>query len=76
MEDEEMAIGNRDSLVTNTDVDPTIPVLAVVEHLRLRKATGQLVVHLHQGGIQKVELVERTKVKEDQRERVREILGV
>ena len=76
MEDEEMAIGNRDFLVTETEVDPKIPVTAVVEHLRRRKVTGQLVFHMSQGGIQKVALMERTKVQDAKREDVREILGV
>lgn len=76
MNDEEMAVANSDFLVTETTVDPKIPVDAVVSHLRARKVTGQLVFHLSQGGVQKVALVERTKAKAGQREKVRQILGV
>lgn len=71
-----MAIGNRDFLVTETEVDPKIPVPAVVEHLRRRKVTGQLVFHLSQGGIQKVALVEKSRAKAGQREKLRAILDV
>lgn len=76
MEDEEMVKANSDFLVTETTVDPKLPVDLVVSWLRQRKVTGQLVFHLSQGGVQKVALVERTKSPEGKREKVREILGV
>ncbi len=76
MEDEEMVKENQDFLVTETTVDPKLPVDKVVAWLRLRKATGQLIFHLTQGGIQKVALVEKTKTAEGKREQVRSILGV
>lgn len=76
MEDEEMVKGNEDFLVTETTVDPKLPVDKVVAWLRARRATGQLVFHLSQGGIQKVALTEKTKSPDGKREKVREILGV
>ncbi len=76
MEDEEMVKENQDYLVTETTVDPKLPVDKVVAWLRARKATGQLTFHLTQGGIQKVALTEKTKTAEGKREQVREILGV
>jgi hypothetical protein len=75
-EDEEMVKANIDFLVTETTVDPKLPVDKVVAWLRARKATGQLVFHLSQGGVQKVALVEKTKADDEQRVQVRKILGV
>lgn len=75
-EDEEMVKANSDYLVTETTVDPKLPVDRVVSWLRSRRVTGQLVFHLSQGGVQKVALVEKTKAKGDQREKIREILDV
>jgi len=76
IEDEDMVKVNQDYLVTETTVDPKLPVDKVVAWLRSRKTTGQLVFHLSQGGVQKVALVERTKARDGQREKIREILNV
>jgi hypothetical protein len=76
MEDEEVVRANSDFLVTETVVDPKIPVDTVVLWLRERKATGQLIFHLSQGGVQKVALVEKTKAENGQREAIRKILDV
>jgi protein-L-isoaspartate O-methyltransferase len=62
--------------VTETTVDPKLPVDKVVAWLRQRRATGQLIFHITQGGIQKVALVEKTRAVDGQREKIREILGV
>ena len=67
---------NSDFLVTETTLDPKLSVEKVVEWLRQRKTTGQLVFHLSQGGVQKVALVEKTKAKKEQREAVRAVIGV
>jgi hypothetical protein len=75
-DDEQMVKENSDFLVTETTVDPKLPVDTVVAWLRERKVNGQLIVHLSQGGVQKVALVERTKALDGQRQKVREILGV
>lgn len=76
MEDEEMVKVNVDFLSTETTVDPLIPVDKIVAWLRQRKATGQLVFHLSQGGVQKIALTEKTKVVDGKREAIRSILGV
>jgi hypothetical protein len=76
MQEEEMVKVNVDFVVTETTVDPRIPVDKVVAYLRKQKATGQLTFHLSQGGVQKVALTERTKVGEEKREKVRDILGI
>jgi hypothetical protein len=73
---EEIKGVNSDFLVTETTVDPKLPVDKVVAWLRERKATGQLVFHLSQGGVQKVALVEKTKAKDGVREKLRALLGV
>jgi hypothetical protein len=76
MDDEEMVKTNADYLVTETTIDPKLPVDKVVAWLRERRVIGQLIFHLSQGGIQKVQLVEKTKAKSGQREKVRGVLGV
>jgi protein-L-isoaspartate O-methyltransferase len=76
MDDEEVVKANSDFLVTETTVDPKLPVDKVVAWLRQRRATGQLIFHITQGGIQKVALVEKTRAVDGQREKIREILGV
>ena len=67
---------NRDFLLTETTVDPTIPVGTVLERLRARKTTGQLVFDLPQGGTQRVALLEKTKAPEGVREKIRKLIGV
>ncbi len=76
MPDEELIKVNVDFVVTETTVDPKIPVDKIVAYLRKQKATGQLTFHLSQGGVQKVALTEKTKVSEGQREKVRGLVGI
>lgn len=76
MEDEEVVIVNTDFLLTESTVTSKLPIDQVEAWLRERKKTGQLVHHLSQGGIQKIALVEKTKVPEEKRKQVRDILGV
>jgi len=66
---------NTDFLVTETTLDPKIPVDKVVSVLRERRTTGQLTFHLSQGGIQKVALTEKTKT-ERVRDKIRGLLGM
>jgi hypothetical protein len=75
MDDADVVKANTDFLVTESTIDPKVPVDQVVSHLRSRKVTGQLVFHLSQGGVQKVALIEKTSAGR-KREKVREILGV
>jgi hypothetical protein len=76
MEDEQMAVKNNDYFITETTIDPALPIPVVVAHLVKRKVVGKLIFDLTQGTVQKVSLVERTRAKDGQREKVREILGV
>ena len=76
MEDEDMVKSNADFLLTETTVDPKLPVEKVVAWLRSRRVTGTLRFDLSQGGVQQVSLVEKTKASLEQRRKVREILGV
>jgi hypothetical protein len=75
MEEQKMIKANVDSLVTDTTIDPRISPETIVDALRRRKTTGQLVFHISQGGIQKVLLTEKTKADDMQAEKIREILG-
>jgi hypothetical protein len=75
MDDQKMIKANVDSLVTDTTIDPRISPETIVDALRRRKTTGQLVFHVSQGGIQKIVLTEKTKADHMQAEKIREILG-
>lgn len=75
IEDEVVKI-NKDFLVTETTVDPKIPVGVVLEWLRSQKKTGQLVVDISQGGTQRVSLLEKTKAPDGVREKIRKLIGV
>jgi hypothetical protein len=53
---------NKDSyVVTETTFDPKTRPEEVVGIVRGARATGQLVFHISQGGIQKVSLVEKSR---------------
>ncbi len=73
---DELMKTNVDFLVTETTLDPLVPVEKVVGLLRGRKTTGQLTIHLSQGGIQKVAPTEKTKANESQSEKIRDVLGM
>ena len=75
MDENKMIKTNTDFLVTETTLDPKIPVDKVVSVLRERRTTGQLTFHLSQGGIQKVALTEKTKT-ERVRDKIRGLLGM
>jgi len=75
MEDEDMIKTNVDSLLTETTLDPRIPPEVILEKLKKRKTTGQLVFHMTQGGLQRVALTEKTKANDMQAEKIRDILG-
>jgi len=68
----------------NTDYLFTKTVLAgnghspeeVLRALRTRKTTGQVVFNLSQGGVQSIQISEKTRATEMQSKKIREILGV
>lgn len=66
---------NVDYLVTETAFDPKSPPATILDDLLARKTTGQFVIHLSRGGIQKVELVEKTRAKGEDRSKIRGLLG-
>jgi hypothetical protein len=76
MDEQEMIKTNSNFLVTETTLDPKLPVEKVVEVLRERRTIGQLVLHLSQGAVQKIALVERTKAEGHQVTQIREVLGM
>jgi hypothetical protein len=76
MEDEQAVKVNQDFLVTETIVDPKLPLETVDKWMRQRKTTGRLCVDYSQGGLQKVSLVEKTKAKDGIRATVRKLFGV
>jgi len=76
MEDEDMVKTNVDYLVTQTTLDPRLPVDTVVTVLRKRKTTGKLTFDLSQGSVQRVELTEKTKADGLKSRKVRDVLGM
>jgi uncharacterized protein YifN (PemK superfamily) len=77
MREDDLIKTNTDFLLTETTfVDGKIPPETVLRVVRERKTTGELTVHLSQGGIQKIVLKEKTRASEMQRDKIREILGM
>jgi uncharacterized protein YifN (PemK superfamily) len=77
MREDDLIRTNTDYLLTETTfVDGKIPPETVLKVVRERKTTGELTVHLSQGGIQKIVLKEKTRASETQRDKIREILGM
>lgn len=77
MREDELIKTNTDFLLTETTfVDGNVPPETVLRVVRQRKTTGELTVHLSQGGIQKIVLKEKTRASESQRDQIREILGM
>jgi uncharacterized protein YifN (PemK superfamily) len=77
MREDDLIRTNTDYLLTETTfVDGKIPPETVLKVVRERKTTGELTVHLSQGGIQKIVLKEKTRANEPQRDKIREILGM
>lgn len=74
MDPESMVKSNSDYLVTETTLDPKVPLATIVAAIRARKTTGQLVFHVSQGGVQKVALIERTRTTSTESEKIREII--
>jgi predicted protein tyrosine phosphatase len=50
------------SLVSETHFSPPCTVENLIHFLRQQKTTGQLVIHFHMGGIQRISLLEKTAV--------------
>ncbi len=54
-------VTNTDYVVTETTFEARQSIAEIVQLLRARKTTGQFIIHLSQGGIQKIALTEKTK---------------
>ena len=67
---------NKDFLVTETPVDPRVDVAQLLAYLRQERTTGDVVLHLIEGGIRDITMSEKTKASMEQRKRIREILGM
>jgi len=72
--DNELIEQNTDYFVTTTTIKRTISIERLMTLLRARKTTGDLCFHMIDGGIRRIELNERTKATEEERDRIREIL--
>ena len=75
MNEDDMVLTNSDFVVTETTLNPKVPLERVVALLRERKATGQLVCHVSQGGVQKVSLTEKTKATGKKSDQIRGVFG-
>ena len=76
MNEDDLIRTNVDFLLTETLLDNKVSLEKVEGVLRGRRTTGQLIVHLSEGGRQKVVLVEKTKASDAQREKIRMVLGM
>jgi len=68
-------VTNIDYLVTETTFEPKQPAAEILRELRERKTTGQFVIHLSEGGIQKVLLTEKTKATGKKSDQIRGVFG-
>lgn len=75
MKAEELVSDNHDFFLSETTITTEVSTETLVTMLRARRTTGQLVIHFSQGGIQKVQLVERKKANENQAKKMRELFG-
>jgi hypothetical protein len=74
MNEDDLVRTNVDFLLTETLLDTSVPPEKVIAVLRARKTTGQLTVHMSQGGIQRVVLTEKTKASDSEAQKIRAIL--
>lgn len=67
-----------DYFVTETTIDPHVPLEVVNAFLKERKTTGKVTTELNmsQGGSQSIKVTERTKLTDAQADQIREILGM
>jgi hypothetical protein len=54
-----------DFLVTESKFDRRQDVLVILEFLKNRKATGQLTVHLNQGGVTNIVVTQKSKAERE-----------
>lgn len=74
MREEDVIVTSVDSFVTETVVDTSVSTDTLIALLRKKKATGQLTVHLSQGGIQKIVVTEKTRTDSRETEKISHIL--
>lgn len=77
MVETEMEGDLQDYFVTETIFNSGTTLSTVEEFLKNRKTTGKITTerNMSQGGSQTVKVIERTKLNDEQSERIREILG-
>lgn len=76
MDDNDLIEQNHDYLVTETTIKKNISADKIIELLKARKTTGELCFDFSNGGIRKIRLSEQTKTSEQQRDEIRDILGM
>jgi len=76
MEEEDLIKTNVDAFLTETTLDPSLPIPTVLTFLRKRQTTGQLTFFLNQGGIMRVMLTEKTKAKYAAAKKIRAVLDM
>jgi hypothetical protein len=77
MAEQELEGELQDYFVTETVFNSGTTLSTVEEFLKNRRTTGKITTerNMSQGGSQTVKVVERTKLTDEQAERIREILG-
>lgn len=74
--DEQMIVGNRDYLVTESVLNPKATPEEIASFLRRNKITGHTTTHMRAGGIQRILVTEKTLAKDAQRNKVRQSLDM
>lgn len=76
IDEEKIVASNHDFLVTDTTVDIRIPPHTLLDYLRKRRTTGDLIFRLNQGGVRQIVVSEKTKATEEQRDAIRKIFDM
>lgn len=63
-----------DYLVTKTTIRANAHIEDIVRIIREQKISGSLCLHLHNGGVRRIELKEETRAPERSRDQLRKIL--
>jgi hypothetical protein len=76
MKEDEIIISNDDFLVTESSIRKNVSQEALASLLKDRKATASVTTRLLQGGTASIVVIEKTRITEKQRIKIREILGM
>lgn len=76
LSDEDVVVGNRDFLVTESVISPKLCPSELLAWMRDNRKTGDIVYRLNQGGVREAVLSEKTRIPDGKREEIRHSLGM